>query len=145
MVLADKDKHGRVTKHLVKIRRGPDGIKLSLCNFCDREFKKPSDLCRHLRLHTLEKPFKCRFCTRAFSNKVTLNSHLRIHGSRILDGRPKIQETRSSSTFTLSCFRCPNKKFASRSSWRAHLKIHRNENSIAKTSLKLNESKVNVT
>ena len=136
MVLADKDKNGKITKHLVKILRGADGIKRTLCNFCDRGFKKPSDLCRHLRLHTLIKPFKCRFCTRAFSNKITLNSHSRIHGTRIMESRSKLSETGTSNIFVLSCYKCPNKKFGSRASWRAHLKIHGKSNPENKSLLK---------
>lgn len=43
--------------YVVKQRK-VGGIKWRQCNFCTREFRKPSDLIRHLRIHTKEKPFK---------------------------------------------------------------------------------------
>ena len=79
MVLADKSKSGK--KHLVKIYQNQKGQKMFLCNFCPKEFGKPSDLCRHLRVHSLEKPFKCRLCSRSFAVKSAFSSHMKIHTS----------------------------------------------------------------
>ena len=49
------------------------------CHHCPKSFKKPSDLVRHIRIHTGEKPFKCDTCGRAFTVKSTLDSHMRTH------------------------------------------------------------------
>ena len=49
------------------------------CSICPRSFKKPSDLIRHIRTHTKEKPFKCDECGKAFSVVSTLNTHKKIH------------------------------------------------------------------
>ena len=38
IVVADKAKDGK--KHLVKVYKNEQGIKLFLCNFCPKEFKK---------------------------------------------------------------------------------------------------------
>ena len=49
------------------------------CNICPRSFKKPSDLVRHIRTHTGEKPYKCEDCGKSFSVGSTLNTHKKIH------------------------------------------------------------------
>ncbi|XP_060630945.2 zinc finger protein 236 isoform X2 [Anolis sagrei] len=59
--------------------REENGIRWHICPYCNKEFKKPSDLVRHIRIHTHEKPFKCPQCFRAFAVKSTLTAHIKTH------------------------------------------------------------------
>ncbi|KAG2135357.1 STE-12 alpha [Suillus bovinus] len=46
---------------------------------CGRLFKRMEHLKRHVRTHTMERPFPCDFCKKRFSRSDNLNQHLRIH------------------------------------------------------------------
>ncbi|KAK7069014.1 hypothetical protein SK128_017863 [Halocaridina rubra] len=84
-------------------------VKWHVCSFkdCTKEFKKPSDLVRHMRTHTNDKPFKCNKCFRAFSLKSTLVSHMKTH-------IPDKEHT---------CEKC-NKRFTNATSLKVHSWLH---------------------
>jgi len=47
---------------------------------CGRYFKRMEHLKRHLRTHTMEKPYQCERCQKRFSRSDNLNQHMRTHG-----------------------------------------------------------------
>ncbi|GLB44294.1 putative STE like transcription factor [Lyophyllum shimeji] len=47
---------------------------------CGRMFKRMEHLKRHLRTHTMERPYACPQCKKRFSRSDNLNQHLRTHG-----------------------------------------------------------------
>lgn len=90
--------------------REENGIRWHVCPYCPKEFKKPSDLVRHIRIHTHEKPFKCKQCFRAFAVKSTLTAHMKTHTGI--------------KAFTCQCcMKC----FSTSGSMKVHMRLHTGE------------------
>lgn len=49
------------------------------CDHCGKICSYPSELKKHIRIHTSEKPCKCGTCNKRFSRNDSLQRHIMIH------------------------------------------------------------------
>ncbi|KAI8082893.1 uncharacterized protein BX664DRAFT_301376 [Halteromyces radiatus] len=70
---------------------------------CQRRFKRLEHLKRHMRIHTLERPFACTFpkCHKHFSRSDNLAQHMKTHQNRA-DKRQSVSSSSSSSSSSVS-------------------------------------------
>lgn len=51
------------------------------CKVCDYKSQYATNIKRHVRLHTGERPYKCHICFKGFNEKGHLKKHLFVHGT----------------------------------------------------------------
>ncbi|XP_015593924.1 zinc finger protein 236 isoform X3 [Cephus cinctus] len=138
VTLLDRTTDGSMRKYITIKQRSIGSIRWYTCSYCHKEFKKPSDLIRHLRVHTQEKPFKCSHCFRSFALKSTMMAHERTHmGAKKYECNSCDKLFACHSSFTshirlhAKSHRCTicDKFFTSSTVLRSHMKIHTPENS----------------
>lgn len=81
-----KNKKPKLEKFVIHVRiistgKKNDGPTPFVCDICEKSFKDKSNLVKHVRTHTKEKPFVCTIegCGKRFSHNQTLKEHMNVH------------------------------------------------------------------
>ena len=75
----DEEEGGEEGEEEITVREGAKRKIGHECDVCEKVFRYPSGLARHMRTHTNEKPYECDVCWKCFSQSSNLKRHMRIH------------------------------------------------------------------
>ncbi|XP_067635468.1 zinc finger protein 91-like [Eurosta solidaginis] len=110
-IKALREQEAKLKQQHLEMKTTEPKIKRHQCNICGRSFRTKSDLKKHQRIHSGEKPHKCDICEkRSFTIKSDLKKHQRIHSGE----KPH------------KCDIC-EKRFLLITTLRSHMRIHSGE------------------
>ena len=75
----EDEEEGEEEEEEITVRKGTKRKRGHECDVCEKVFRYPSEVTRHMRTHTNEKPYECDVCEKRFSQSGSLQTHMRIH------------------------------------------------------------------